>query len=176
MVGYLPAVLIHAHGCDMPVEPAGIPVLVYHIGLVPVPHLVHIVPDEIGHLILRNLVRHRRIDGCMEGHFLRADTPLFIDFEGLHRVLRVGNLGGEGHRGLSLGNLLLVVVDRRGHARGRCVNLAYHCVRSMLNLWTSHSPEASCGASRLCTHTSRLVKVLSSFTFLEMRRLPTRAT
>ena len=72
-------------------------------------------------------------------------------------VYEGADFGRGDYRGFSLGNLPLIVLQRRCCTRGRRVNLNYHRDRSMAKRCTSHSPEESWGASRDWTQTSRLV-------------------
>ena len=100
--------------------------LVQDPGLFSITHPLHIVLHKVLHLLIGHPVILPGIDGCMERHILAAQAAPLIDTERVHRPGRVIHTRGEEHRGMSLGDLPLVVLDSRTTARSRCINLYNH--------------------------------------------------
>ena len=155
-VGNLTPVLIHPDRHQMIMHPVDIVVPVYDIRLIPVTKALHKLFCKSDNLLLRHIVRLCRIDRGMKRHLFAATAPALIDGEGFHRILRVRNLRGEDHLGLTLGDLLLIVLDGRAATRCRRLDLDYHC-RTRKSMENSRRIQSFPAGARSIfdTHTSR---------------------
>ena len=91
-------------------NPAYIVVPIYYIRLRSVSKFLHQFLGKGYDLVLRHIVCLCRIDGSVERHLFAAPAAALIHREGIHRLFRVGNARREDRFGLTLSDLLLVVL------------------------------------------------------------------